>query len=49
MTNSDRIFPLSLLYIVWLLVASCSGGEIAPALVSERKPPIFMQKWRDLR
>ncbi|MBQ5576767.1 MAG: alpha/beta hydrolase [Bacteroidales bacterium] len=34
MTNSDRIFPLSLLYIVWLLVASCSGGEIAPALVA---------------
>lgn len=34
MTNSDRIFPLSLLYIVWLLVASCIGGEIAPALVA---------------
>ena len=34
MTNSDRIFPLSLLYIVWLLVASCSGGEIAPTLVA---------------
>ena len=34
MTNSDRIFPLSLLYIVWLLVASCSGGEISPALVA---------------
>ena len=34
MTNSDRISPLSLLYIVWLLLASCSGGEIAPALVA---------------
>ena len=34
MTNSDRIFPLSLLYIVWLLIASCSGGEIAPAMVA---------------
>ncbi|MBQ4407301.1 MAG: alpha/beta hydrolase [Bacteroidales bacterium] len=34
MTNFDRIFPLSLLYIVWLLIASCSGGEIAPAMVA---------------
>lgn len=33
MTNFDRIFFLSLLYIVWLLVTSCGGGDIAPVAV----------------
>lgn len=34
MTNFDRNFLFSLLCIVWLLVASCSGDEIAPVSVA---------------
>lgn len=49
MTNFDRKFSFSLLYIVWLLIVSC-GGEIAPSMVvayvgddgNEREMDVFV-------